>query len=49
MKYKIGDKVELDNGSIVEITNIHKNLSDEMYLAGGMPVPEEKIVRKIED
>lgn len=48
MKYKVGDIVELDNGCIVEITNIHSNLSDEIYLAGGTPIPEQKIIRKIE-
>ena len=49
MKYKIGDKVELNNGNIVEITNIHRNLSDEVYLAGGIPIPEERIVKKVEN
>lgn len=47
MKYKVGDIVELDNGCIVEITNIHYNMSDVIYLAGGIPVPEYMIVKKI--
>lgn len=48
MKYEIGDIVELKNGCIVEITNIHKNLSDEIYISNGSPIPEDRILRKIE-
>ena len=49
MKYEIGDKVELTNGSIVTITDIQGSISGEQcYIAGICPIPEEKIVRKIE-
>ncbi len=49
MKYDIGDKVELKNGCIVEITEIHKNLSDEIYISRNIPISEDKIVRKVEE
>lgn len=49
MKYEIGDKVELTNGSIVTITDIQGSISGEQcYIAGTCPIPEERIVRKIE-
>lgn len=50
MKYKIGDKVELTNGCIVVITNIQGSIAGEQcYIAGTSPIPEERIIRKIED
>lgn len=50
MKYNIGDKVELKNGSIVIITDIKKCLSgDYCYIARTVPIPEENIVCKVMD
>ena len=50
MKYKIGDKVELTNGCIVVITDIQGRIGGEQcYIAGTSPIPEERIIRKIED
>ena len=50
MKYKIGDKVELTNGCIVVITDIQGSIGGEQcYIAGISPIPEERIIRKIED
>ncbi len=50
MKYNIGDKVELINGCIVVITNIQESIGGEKcYIAGTSPIPEENIIRKVED
>lgn len=50
MKYKIGDKVELKNGCIVVITDIQYGISgDYCYIANTTPIPEERIMRKIQD
>lgn len=50
MKYEIGDKVELDNGSIVVITDIKGCIKGEQCcIAGIVPIPEDRIIRKIED
>ena len=47
MKYKIGDKVE---GCIVVITDIQGSIGGEQcYIAGTSPIPEGRIIRKIED
>lgn len=50
MKYNIGDKVELKNGCIVVITDIQHGISgDYCYITGISPIPEESILKKIED
>lgn len=51
MKYQIGDKVELKNGSIVIINEI-LNTEPQAYSYGyptKICLPEKDIVRKIED
>ncbi len=50
MKYQIGDKVELRNGCIVVITDIRGSITgDYCYIANTSPIPEDRIIRKIED
>lgn len=46
--YKVGDKIELRNGSIVEISEITQTIDGaNVYRAGNVPIPEDNIVRKI--
>lgn len=48
MKYNIGDKIELKNGSIVIITDIVKGVSgDYCYISHTVPISEENIVCKV--
>ncbi len=50
MKYKIGDKVELKNGCVVVITDIRYGINgDYCYIADISPIPEERILKKIEN
>lgn len=49
MKYQIGDTVEPKNGYIITITDIQYGISGEhCYITETVPIPEEKIVRRIE-
>lgn len=52
MKYQVGDKVKLKNGSIITIREIAKSL-DNMAYVYGYPikciVAEDEILCKIED
>jgi hypothetical protein len=49
MQYEIGDKVELTNGSIVEIISYANSLAkEEGYIVkGDILITPDKIVRKI--
>ena len=49
MQYETGDKVELTNGSIVEITGyVNTLVKEEGYIAkGNILITPDKIVRKI--
>ena len=55
MKYEIGDKVELKNGSVVLITDILTSMDDVIIYGASkghseiIPIAEDKILRKIED
>lgn len=51
MKYQIGDKVELKNGSIVIINKIVQTIDTIVYSYGNNPkviLPEDDIVCKVE-
>lgn len=50
MEYQIGDKVQLEDGRIVEITGITKVDGKIMY-GQGKPycIIDQKIIKKIED
>ncbi len=55
MKYEIGDKVELKNGSIVMITDILSNMNNTIVYGASkghseiIPITEDRTIRKIED
>lgn len=55
MKYEIGDKVELTNGSITFIKDIKYDMDNKIIYGVGnkgseiIPVEEERILRKLED
>ncbi len=49
MKYEIGDKVKLKNGSVVLITDIPESLDMTLiYESNGVPIREEDIIEKID-